>query len=893
MRVLFVHPNFPAQFRSIAPRLAADFGWECVFATANCTAPELPGVHRLVYDRPAVPAGWTLGRKFGETVAHARAVYAKLKSMPEVCPDLVVAHSGFGSSLFLPQLYDASVLNFFEMFYRPVGQDLGYRPELAVTEQNVLYNRVHNAMILLDLENCDRGWCPNFCQRDAFPPEFHTKIEVMPEGIDTDLYACRRTPKGRRLPDGTEIADRTRVVTYVSRGLELQRGFDIFLRAAKRIYQQFPDVLFVVVGRDRAFYGGDKKLTGDLSLREALLNTGEYDPSRFHFTGFLPEPALADVFSISDLHIYLTVPFVTSWSLLNAMSCGCVVLASDQACTREYITHGRNGLLCDFFDVEGMAAQVVKALKDPAAHRPLGDAAKATIEERYSLDVCLPRLKTFFEGVAAKKREPSARMERLLRPGTGLGIGPVRVQKTDAVIPSLAPFDGSLPYFANGRDRGEGKQTENSGVHGDPTGKRKTILFAWELGGGLGHLMQILPLAEDLARAGHRVWVALKDLTRAGDVLGRAGVSFLQAPTPAGPIRIPRPVGYAQLLLNMGFGGDKELFVRACSWRNLLRMTRPDMLIAEHAPTALLAARGMPMRRVVMGLGFYCPPEEPDAARLWGALRPLPAGANIEKLHAQEASLLEGINRLLASWKQPPLERIGQFYEGVDGNFLTTLPELDPFTRREAAGYWGPVVSAADGDAPQWPDGQGKKVFAYLKPFAGVEAVLEELASRGCPTLVYLEGWQRPPPKSTSPTLRFAQSRLDARAVCRECDLAILNGGHGLTSEMLLAGKPLLQIPLALEQRLTAEAVVRMGAGEATPSGAPHAATGQPLDALLADGPHAAAARAFAGRYSAFDPTRQRALMAERVRQLLAEEDTADVNDSAPEPSHTPLAAVG
>jgi glycosyltransferase involved in cell wall biosynthesis len=681
MHVLFVHQNFPAQFRCVAPRLAADCGWDCTFVTANDAAPDLPGVRRVVYPRPVAPDATPLTRRFHENVGHAHAVYAALKARPEVRPDLVVAHSGFGSSLFLPQLYDAPVVNFFEFFYRPVGQDLGYRPELPLTERSLLYCRVHNAMILLDLENCDRGWCPNSSQREAFPPEFHGKIDVMPEGVDTDLYAWRPKARGRRLPDGTWIDDRTRVVTYVSRGLELQRGFDVFLRAARRVYEQVPDVLFVVVGRDRAFYGGDRKLTGDVSLREALFATGEFDPARFHFTGYLPERELAGVLAIGDLHVYLTVPFVTSWSLLDAMSCGCVVLASDQACTREYVTHGRNGLLADFFDVEALAARAVEVLRDPAAYRPLGDAARDTIEQHYSLRACLPRLKAYFERVAAAKREPSARVDKLARPGTGL---PVRIApRTRLADPSPAPFDGSLPYFAQGANAGAAPARRPARARG---GGGKTILFAWELGGGLGHLMQILPLAEDLARDGHRVWVALKDLTRAADVLGRAGVSFLQAPAPAGPVRIPRPLGYAQLLLNVGFAGDKELFARACAWRNLFRMTRPDLIVAEHAPTALLASRGLSVRRALLGPGFYCPPDEPDDGRLWGQLRPLPAGARLDTLRAQEASLLAGINRLLENWKAPPLERLGRFYEGVDENFLTTLPELDPFPRRGGAG---------------------------------------------------------------------------------------------------------------------------------------------------------------------------------------------------------------
>ena len=167
MHVLFVHQNFPAQFRHLAPRLLAEFGWACTFATANATARAFAGLERIVYQPRGgeTRAGEIITRAFDSATAHAHGVYDALKGRPDLKPDLVVAHSGFGSSLFLPYLYDCPIINFFEYFYRPVGQDLGYRPDLAVTESHLLRNKVRNGMILLDLENCDRGWCPSAYQR--------------------------------------------------------------------------------------------------------------------------------------------------------------------------------------------------------------------------------------------------------------------------------------------------------------------------------------------------------------------------------------------------------------------------------------------------------------------------------------------------------------------------------------------------------------------------------------------------------------------------------------------------------------------------------------------------------------------------------------------------------
>ena len=445
---------------------------------------------RVVY-RPrgaATRATHFAARTFENTVGHAHGVYEALKVRPDVQPDLVVAHSGFGSSLFLPYLYDAPIINFFEYFYRPVGQDVGYRPELPVTEGMLLRNRCRNGMILLDLDNCDRGWCPNHYQRGLFPPEFRDKIEVIPEGIDTALY--RRSNVALRC-NGGKVPTDMKVVTYVARGFELMRGFDIFMRAAQIIARECPNVIFVVVGSDRACYGCDEEVIGGGSFRNYVIRSQRCDLSRFAFPGHLSESELAQVLSISDLHVYLTVPFVPSWSLLDAMSCECVVLASDQACTREYITHGQNGLLCDFFDVDGIAAQAAKVLKDPSQYAPVGTAARRTVEDHYSLEVSLPKIKTFFEQVAAKKREPSALADKLIREGTL-----TRTSRCDRAT-GLQPVGPALPRHMNHRVK--------SGATG------KTVLFNWELGRALGHMVPMLPLAEALVRRGHRVVVALRN----------------------------------------------------------------------------------------------------------------------------------------------------------------------------------------------------------------------------------------------------------------------------------------------------------------------------------------------------------------------------------------------
>jgi glycosyltransferase involved in cell wall biosynthesis len=181
--------------------------------------------------------------------------------------------------------------------------------------------------------------------------------------------------------------------------MESMRGFDIFMRFAKRLGDRHPDVHFIVAGQDRVCYGGDESATGGKSFKSWVLAQDRYDLSRFHFVGLLPPAELARLFNLTDLHIYLTVPFVLSWSLLNALACGATVLASDTAPVREVIRDGENGLLAEFFDVDGMVKRAEQVLTAPQNYRPLGQAGAELVRQHYSLDVCLPQMLALYESV--------------------------------------------------------------------------------------------------------------------------------------------------------------------------------------------------------------------------------------------------------------------------------------------------------------------------------------------------------------------------------------------------------------------------------------------------------------------------------------------------------------
>jgi glycosyltransferase involved in cell wall biosynthesis len=414
MQVLYVHQNFPAQFGHIASHLATQLKWKCTFVSE--TPPGVVGgIEKIQYK---IAGGATVqnhfcSRTFENTVWHCDAVYRAMKARPDIRPDLIVGHSGFGSTLFLRELYpDVPCINLFEYYYHPHGSesDMDFRSDLGwkLGEEKYLRARCRNSMILLDLQNCNAAYAPTEFQKSRFPAEYLPKIRTIFDGIDRSVYHGHeekfRPPvksRGPRTIAGVNVGPTTRVVTYVSRGFESMRGFDIFMRTAKRIAEIYPDVIFIVVGTERIAYGGDESyIEGKKDFKEWVLSRETFDLSKFAFVGRIHPRDLAILLATTDLHIYLTVPFVLSWSMMDAMSCGAVVLGSATLPVQEMIVDGQNGLLADFFNVEQLAEKAVQVLKDPDAFRPLGRAAEEMIAQRYSLEAVLPQMLDLYEQTA-------------------------------------------------------------------------------------------------------------------------------------------------------------------------------------------------------------------------------------------------------------------------------------------------------------------------------------------------------------------------------------------------------------------------------------------------------------------------------------------------------------
>jgi len=419
MHVLYVHQNFPAQFGHIARHLVQNLGWTCSFVSQ--TPPGVvAGINKIQYKTAggATTHNHFCSRTFENTVWHCDGVYRAMKGHPEVKPDLIVGHSGFGSTLFLRELYPTvPIINFFEYYYRAhdLDSDMDFRTDLGwpLGEMKYLRSRCRNAMILLDLQTCQAAYTPTEFQKSRFPEDQQQRLRVIFDGVDRSMYhgyAETLRPglssRGTRQIAGISVPWSTRVVTYVSRGFESMRGFDIFMRAAKIIAQRFPDVIFFVVGSEKMSYGGDEEhIKPHKTFKEWTLAQDEYDLSKFVFIPSLEQAQLGRLLATTDLHIYLTVPFVLSWSMMDALSCGAVVLGSSTAPVREMIRHGENGLFADFFSPEDFADKAIEALKDPAAMRPLGRIAEKMIEEHYSLEAVVPRMVGMYEETAAIKLE--------------------------------------------------------------------------------------------------------------------------------------------------------------------------------------------------------------------------------------------------------------------------------------------------------------------------------------------------------------------------------------------------------------------------------------------------------------------------------------------------------
>ncbi|MBC1237770.1 glycosyl transferase family 1 [Nostoc linckia z18] len=409
MQILFLHPNFPAQFRNLAMFLGRDKNFRIVYGT-NRREGELFGVHKAIYtpSREAAPQTHHYVRNLENAVLTGQAVYRmaeKLKAEGFV-PDIIYGHSGWGPTLFMKDVFPkAELLCYFEWFYHAYGSDADFDPNEPLNADDVCRIRVKNAPILTDLYSCDRGLSPTNWQRQQFPKEFQDKITVCHDGIDTKFFAPQPDAKLVLPRINLDLSHVQELVTYVGRGMEPYRGFPQFMEAVALLQQRRPQCHVVVVGEDRVAYG--KNLPDGKTYKQLMLEKLSLDLSRLHFTDSLPYHEYLQVLQASSAHIYLTRPFVLSWSMLESMSVGCLLVASRTSPVLEVIQDGVNGLLVDFFSPQNIADRVEEALDNPQEMKAIRANARATILQHYDVAKLLPEHLQWM--LATKKAESKKR----------------------------------------------------------------------------------------------------------------------------------------------------------------------------------------------------------------------------------------------------------------------------------------------------------------------------------------------------------------------------------------------------------------------------------------------------------------------------------------------------
>jgi glycosyltransferase involved in cell wall biosynthesis len=408
VRVLFIHQNFPGQFRHVAQALAERDGYDVVALTDRANKQQLSGVRIGRYSAPKPPPpglsrpAATLLHRFQRAERVAMALMELRKT--GFAPDVIVGHPGWGELMLVKEIFPrAPLITHAEYYYAVEGGDVGFDPEFAeVTDALRISLRAKNVPLEAALLDGTVAVAPTAWQASRFPEALRGRIRTIHEGIDT--ATLRPDPAARYTHglDGGVLAAGDEVITFVNRNLEPMRGFHIFMRALPEILRARPDARVVIVGGDGVSYGA-APAEGETWKSRLLDEVRSRLPlDRVHFVGRVPYADFVRLMQTSSVHVYGTYPFVLSWSMLEAMSAGALVLASATPPVTEMIEDGRNGLLYDFFDVAELARRTIEALAEPGKYSAIRQAARTSIIERFDLaTVCLPQWLSLIDATAA------------------------------------------------------------------------------------------------------------------------------------------------------------------------------------------------------------------------------------------------------------------------------------------------------------------------------------------------------------------------------------------------------------------------------------------------------------------------------------------------------------
>lgn len=394
MKILLIHQNFPGQYRRLVPALLAR-GHE-LRALSQRPDPQILDVPNTCYQ---LARGNLAGQhpaliSVESALLRAEAVAKQCREWRVTAyqPDVILVHSGWGESLFLKDIWpQAKLIGFFEYFYRMQDSEIGFDAEFPVAEDVAYKIRMRNSHLLTSLESCDIGVTPTHYQQARFPPEYQAKLQVIHEGIDTDVVRPS-ADAWVKIDSSCVLRPGDEVITFVNRNLEPARGYHRFIRALPRILRQRPKAHVILVGGNQHSYGASAQDGKSYKIRFLDEVKGLLDMQRVHFVGKVPYSVFLKILQVSSVHVYLTYPFFLSWSLLEAMSAQCRIVASRTGPVEEVIRDGESGRLVDFFSKDELVDAVCQLLASPQAGAEWGANARAYIQQYYDFrSVCLPR----------------------------------------------------------------------------------------------------------------------------------------------------------------------------------------------------------------------------------------------------------------------------------------------------------------------------------------------------------------------------------------------------------------------------------------------------------------------------------------------------------------------
>lgn len=413
MIIIFIHQNFPAQYQHLARHFADRPGNEIYFITQP-NDNLMRGVTKVIYKPDAINGRvcHPFSADFDDAVRTGLSAADACRALKErgVRPDIIVGHSGWGETLFIKDVYpDVPLLSYFEFFYHVDGVDVGFDPEFASIFDQPARLRTKNAINFLSFDACDWGHTPTRWQQSLYPPEMRRRISPIHEGVDTEIVRPRRDAWLKLARAGKVLTKKDEVVTYVARNLEPYRGFHTFMRALPSIQRRRPRAHTIIVGGDGVSYGYPS-LPGTTYRERMLQEVGRHlDFDRVHFLGQVPYDVYLNILQVSSVHVYLTYPFVLSWSFVESLAAGCLTVGSSTPPVLDVLQDRVNGLVADFFSPEEIADRVDEVLDHQDRMQMIREQARETAVTHFRLQRLLARWEKLLDDIV-NERPPETQL---------------------------------------------------------------------------------------------------------------------------------------------------------------------------------------------------------------------------------------------------------------------------------------------------------------------------------------------------------------------------------------------------------------------------------------------------------------------------------------------------